>query len=99
MRTVYHVAWATVNILLSPGKSLLKRYRAAMSDRNMQREAHQGLSRSLGRKVTDRWEALCSAWDSDGFPKSVVNPFHVDDRSKPPTPSSLITASDMAPLI
>ena len=70
-----------------------------MSDRNMQREAHQGLSRSLGRKIVNRWEEVCSVWDSDGFPKSVANPFHVDDRGKLPISSSLHTADDVAPFI
>lgn len=71
-------------MIILTGKTLLQKYGAAVSDRNMQREAHRGFSASLPPQLVGEWGVLCATWDSDGFPKSAVNPFHVDDKSKPP---------------
>lgn len=65
----------------SIGKTLLRKYQAAISDRNQQREAHQGFSRSLPADTLEIWERMCSAWDADGFPKSLPNPFKTTDPS------------------
>lgn len=66
----------------SIGKSLLRRYKAAISDRNLQKEAHRGLSDSIDPPIiVEKWRRLCVAWDADGFPKSRTNPFKVDDTS------------------
>lgn len=64
------------------GKTLLRRYRAAISDRNMQKEAHRGFSASLPSNLVATWGLLCAAWDADGFPKSLANPYKVDDTSE-----------------
>ena len=69
-------------VTIHAGKTLLRRYRAAVSDRNAQEEAHRGISTSLEPHVIAEWTALCVAWDADGFPKSATNPFHVVDTGK-----------------
>lgn len=61
------------------GKSLIQRYKNAVSDRNRQYEAHLGFSASLPPDRLQTWEAMCSAWDADSFPKSVPNPFKTMD--------------------
>ena len=60
----------------------MRRYRAAISDRNTQEEAYRGFSNSFEDDVITEWTALCTAWDADGFPKSVTNPFKVVDTGK-----------------
>lgn len=66
----------------STGKTLLRRYKAAIADRNMQREAHRGFTASLPLDLVSTWEKMCADWDADGFPKTVPNPFHTLDASK-----------------
>ena len=66
----------------SIGKTLLRRYKAAIADRNLQKEAHRGITASIKSPAKiEKWERLCVAWDADGFPKSRTNPFKVDDTS------------------
>lgn len=64
------------------GKTLLRKYEAALADRNKQQEAHRGFSNSLPLDATASWELMCSAWDADSFPKSLPNPFQTIDSSK-----------------
>lgn len=61
---------------------MLRKYQAAVSDRNQQQEAHRGFSDSLPRDTLASWELMCSAWDTDGFPKSLPNPFHTAEAGK-----------------
>ena len=63
------------------GKALLRRYKAAVCDRNLQREAHRGLTKCLPSDAVNEWEYMCVEWDADGFPKSVANPFHIPESS------------------
>ncbi len=65
--------------IYSIGKTLIRRYKNAISDRNNQYEAHRGFTASLLSKQAPTWEAMCVAWDEDGFPKSVPNPFKTND--------------------
>lgn len=64
------------------GKTLLRRYKGAVADRNMQREAHRGFTASLPPDLVGGWGAMCARWDADGFPKSVPNPFNTTDASE-----------------
>ena len=66
----------------SIGKTLLWRYKAAISDCNLQKEAHRGLSDLIDPPIlVEQWRRLCIVWDADGFPKLRTNPFKVDDTS------------------
>lgn len=56
----------------------MRRYKAAISDRNKQVEAHRGFTDSLPTETAEEWEAMCVQWDADGFPKSQPNPYVVD---------------------
>ena len=69
-------------ICLQIGKTLLHRYKSAVSDRNLQKEAHRGISASFEDKVLKVWTSMCIAWEADGFPKSAPNPFHVTETGK-----------------
>ncbi|PPQ76849.1 hypothetical protein CVT24_010586 [Panaeolus cyanescens] len=60
------------------GATLLRRYRAALADRNQQTEAHKGLTSSINPVTVEKWESSCKAWDSDQYPKTVENPYKVD---------------------
>lgn len=64
------------------GKSLLRRYKGAVADRNMQREAHRGFTASLPPDLVGGWGMMCTRWDADGFPKTVPNPFYTTDTSE-----------------
>lgn len=63
---------------------LWRRYRAALQDRNRQREAHRGLTNSLPEDLVSKWESICVTWENAPYPKEitvdgskVVNPFLV----------------------
>ncbi|KAJ3484293.1 hypothetical protein NLJ89_g11993 [Agrocybe chaxingu] len=60
------------------GRTLLRRYKAAVADRNIQREGHRGLSEPLEKELLLDWEAMCVEWDADNFPKSAKNPYETD---------------------
>lgn len=71
------------------GTTLWRRYRAALKDRNRQREAHQGLTSSLPEDLVESWEELCVAWENAPYPKNyrpdgskIVNPFEVKRECK-----------------
>jgi hypothetical protein len=65
----------------------MRRYKAAISERNRQTEAHRGFTESLPSPMVATWEQVCAAWDVDRFPKSSPNPFAVDDTRKSYIPS------------
>jgi hypothetical protein len=58
------------------GPTLMRKYRKAVADRNLQAEGHRGLTSSLDQGTVERWEAACVAWEQDGFPKRKPNPYH-----------------------
>ncbi|PPQ82319.1 LOW QUALITY PROTEIN: hypothetical protein CVT25_008447 [Psilocybe cyanescens] len=63
------------------GTSLLRRYKNAVAERNIQSEGHCGLSKSLDADVLKRWEDMCQEWDADGFLKKAKNPYHMEEHS------------------
>ncbi|PPQ81349.1 hypothetical protein CVT26_014500 [Gymnopilus dilepis] len=65
------------------GKTLARKYRAAVADRNVQTEAHRSLTASLENHLTAKWEAMCLAWEADEYPKNKKNPYE--------TPNATIT--------
>ncbi|KAF8954794.1 hypothetical protein BDZ97DRAFT_1927721 [Flammula alnicola] len=62
----------------SMGSTLLRRYKAAVKDRNLQVEGHRGLTASLDPKLVGGWEKMCVDWDEDTFPKKKKNPYHLE---------------------
>ena len=64
------------------GKTLMRRYRSALADRNVQVEGHRGLSASLADETVKKWESICAAWENDNFPKKTKNPYHTEGIGK-----------------
>lgn len=68
----------------SLGISLAKKFKAAVAERNIQLEGHQGLTESLSASgpLVISWEAMCSAWESAAFPKAgAESPYEVKIKS------------------
>ncbi|KAF9470235.1 hypothetical protein BDN70DRAFT_779518, partial [Pholiota conissans] len=63
---------------VSMGRNLLRRYKAAVKERNLQVEGHRGLTESLDPVLVQKWEKLCADWDSDVFPKKKKNPYQLE---------------------
>ncbi|PPQ97896.1 hypothetical protein CVT26_013070 [Gymnopilus dilepis] len=62
------------------GVTLLRKYKAAVAERNIQNEGHRGLTDALDPQLVKTWENLCKGWDSDkAFPKTRQNPYHVEE--------------------
>ena len=57
------------------GSTLMRRYRAAVKDRNIQVESHWGLTAVIPQEVVEEWEKMCEVWDGDVFPKTATNPY------------------------
>lgn len=70
----------------SMGTTLLRRYRNAVADRNLQRKGFEDLTASL--ELTDpgvvkKWEIMCMEWECDeGWPKTKKNPYHSGNNSE-----------------
>ncbi|PPQ76569.1 hypothetical protein CVT24_010515 [Panaeolus cyanescens] len=60
---------------INMGSTLASRFRNAVSDRNIQVEAHRSLSEKVGPALVKKWESKCAAWDNDPYPKTVENPY------------------------
>ncbi|KAK0456981.1 hypothetical protein EV421DRAFT_1887058 [Armillaria borealis] len=59
------------------GRTLWKRYKAAISERNRQDESHKGFTLSLPPDMVTEWEDACTTWEEDKVPKTVFNPSEV----------------------
>ncbi|KAL0574845.1 hypothetical protein V5O48_007118 [Marasmius crinis-equi] len=60
------------------GASLRSRYARALKDRNLQMEAHEGLTGNLPPPLVQKWEGMCVAWEDAPWPRrDVSNPFEV----------------------
>ncbi|PPQ89279.1 hypothetical protein CVT25_001362 [Psilocybe cyanescens] len=44
-------------------------------------EGHRGLLRSLDVELVEKWEKMCTDWESNLFPKKAKNPYHLPDNS------------------
>jgi hypothetical protein len=64
------------------GKTLMRRYRSALADRNVQVEGHRGLSALLADETVQKWESICVARENDNFPKKMKNPYHTEGIGK-----------------
>ncbi|KAK7014066.1 hypothetical protein VNI00_015551 [Paramarasmius palmivorus] len=62
------------------GGSLWRSYRDAVKDRNLQADAHRGLTENLPTKLVEEWESLCRLWENAEYPKrGVVNPYVIPE--------------------
>ncbi|KAL0564016.1 hypothetical protein V5O48_018041 [Marasmius crinis-equi] len=60
------------------GPSLRSRYTKAVKDRNLQTEAHEGLTSNIPEALVQEWEGMCTQWEEEPWPKlNVFNPFEV----------------------
>ena len=66
----------------SQGATLMRRYTSAIADRNLQVEAHRGLTSSLPPDLLQKWEQMCLEWDNDTWPKTAENPYEVEGISE-----------------
>lgn len=77
------------------GKTLCRKFKAAVAERNIQVEGHRGLTESLDGVLVKSWEAMCVAWESAPFPKKgKKNPYETETicqfRFLAATPTSLM---------
>lgn len=61
----------------SAGASLIRKYKAAVIERNRQVEAHRGFTESLPEHLVEEWGNMCAVWEEDGFPKTKPNPYEI----------------------
>jgi len=63
---------------------LLRKWKLAIIDRNLQTEAHCGLSASLPEELTQEWEAMVLKWDAAPYPKAknAPNPYEIKGNCK-----------------
>lgn len=66
------------------GRALMRKYKAALAERNIQVEGHRGLTASLSAKLVAKWETMCAVWEADSLPKKAPNPYETDGSSKHP---------------
>jgi len=59
------------------GKTLMRRYKIALAQRNIQSEGHRGLTACISPTLVESWEGVCVAWETDSFPKTVLNPYKI----------------------
>jgi len=67
---------------IGQGTTLLRRYKLAVADRNVQREGHRGLTEALDDDLVAQWEKMCSEWEEEDLPKTKKNPYETDGVSK-----------------
>ncbi|KAL0564323.1 hypothetical protein V5O48_017724 [Marasmius crinis-equi] len=60
------------------GHSSRNRYTRAVKDRNLQSEAHNGLTSNIPKALVEEWEGMCLAWEQSPWPKTdVFNPYKI----------------------
>lgn len=64
------------------GRTLKRRYKAAVAERNIQMEGHRGLTQSLDQHLVAAWEVTCAEWEAEVFPKTKANPYQTSVKSK-----------------
>lgn len=60
------------------GATLMRRYKAAIRDRNLQVEGHRGFTATLPEELVEEWEAMCEAWERSPSSKLIKNPYATD---------------------
>lgn len=58
----------------------MRRYRAAIRERNIQVEGHRGLTTTLPEGLATVWEGMCLKWERASHPKAQVkNPYETNN--------------------
>lgn len=57
------------------GATLMRRYRSAVRERNVQVEGHRGFTATLPPELVAQWEAMCVKWETTPHPRKVKNPY------------------------
>ncbi|PPR06525.1 hypothetical protein CVT24_001418, partial [Panaeolus cyanescens] len=71
-----HFAWWNWLKIIGMGTTMLRKHRNAVADRNVQKEAHTGLTATLKKGLVKKWEAACLEWEAADYPKdNVANPY------------------------
>ncbi|PPQ97624.1 hypothetical protein CVT26_002547 [Gymnopilus dilepis] len=60
------------------GKTLMRRYKKAIPERNKQTEAHRGFTASLQPQDVQAWEKMCEEWDAAVFPRQMESPYAIE---------------------
>jgi hypothetical protein len=60
----------------------MRRYKAAIRERNIQVEAHRGFTATLSEELVSEWERMCVVWEKDSFPKQAPNPYRMEGISE-----------------
>ena len=64
------------------GTPLIRKYKAAIRDRNLQVEGHRGFTSTIPEHLVAKWEALCITWEQSPHPKPAESPYDVEDKCK-----------------
>lgn len=68
--------------IIGLGRTVLRKYRTALANGNLHREAHRGLSENVGQQLSTEWEKICLSWEEDGsVPKKAKNPYENPDQA------------------
>jgi len=60
------------------GKTLARKYKHAVAERNIQSEGHRGFTASLEEADVKKWDLMCVNWEHDqALPKKTPNPYHI----------------------
>jgi hypothetical protein len=70
------------HLVVIVGSTLMGKYKAAIQDRNIQVEAHRGLTATIPLELVMEWETMCHKWDADSFPKKARSPYQHDSVCK-----------------
>jgi hypothetical protein len=73
-----------IALIVRLGNSLRKSYKAAISNRNLQVEAHRGFSEGIPKGLRAEWELKCQRWEESPYPKikHATNPYEQADLCK-----------------
>ncbi|PPQ76759.1 hypothetical protein CVT24_012280 [Panaeolus cyanescens] len=64
---------------ITMGFTLARRFRAAVANRNIQVEAHRGLTAGIASNLIEKWTKICKKWEETPYPKEVENPYESDE--------------------
>jgi len=60
------------------GKTLARKYKHAVAERNIQLEGHRGFTASLEEADVKKWDLMCVNWEhNQALPKKTPNPYHI----------------------
>jgi len=64
------------------GKTLVRRYKAAIPLRNQQVEGQRSFTETLDPQLVEKWTTMCEKWEADNVPKKALNPYHTEGLSE-----------------